>query len=308
MDIHLVDFYARLVVIAAVVLLGFLLGRLKWISERTNKDLVNLLLMVFMPAALFSAFSPDHSDDTVGLFFSGLLAGVVVLTSLALLSRIIFNKHFIKGEARFESQFALIFNNATFLGYPIVATTFGPAGLIPYSGFIIAFNLALFSYGVFLFERKLSWKLVRETLTNPNIIAVLLGLIVYLTHFRLPGPISDSISTVAAVMTPLSLICIGYMLSHANFIAAIKKLHLTATAIIQLIVGPIVTYLILSLLRFPAEVITICTLIQALPTATSLALFAKKYEGNHVQASELVSISTILSAVTLPFIIWLLLS
>ena len=40
-----------------------------------------------------------------------------------LLAALIFNKAFYKGELRFESQFALIFNNATFLGYPIISST-----------------------------------------------------------------------------------------------------------------------------------------------------------------------------------------
>jgi len=130
----------------------------------------------------------------------------------------------------------------------------------------------------------------------------------FLLRFNLPDPVTQSVSIVAAATTPLSLICIGYMLSHAKIKKAIKKWRLGATALIQLTIGPIATYLILTTLNFPPEVIMVCTLIQALPTATSLALFAKQFDGDEVQASELVSLSTLLSCLTLPFIIWLLLS
>ena len=307
MDIDLGDFYSRLIAVGIIVVLGFFLGKIKWISDKTNKQLVNLLLMVFMPAALFSAFPSKYSEESLQVFLAGLAGGVIVMTALVLVSKLVFNKWFYKGEIRFESQFAFIFNNATFLGYPIIATTFGAAGLVPYSGFIIAFNVALFSYGVFLFERKLSWRLVRDTLLNPNIIAVLLGLLLFLINWQLPLPVTSAVGFVGGAMTPLSLICIGYMLSHARFLELIRKWRLFVAAIVQLTLGPTLTFLLLSLFDFPREVIVVCTLIQALPTATSLGLFADKYGGNEVEASELVAISTVLSVGTLPVMIAVLL-
>jgi predicted permease len=225
------------------------------------------------------------------------------MLTVIVVSRIIFNKYFFKGELRYESQFAFIFNNATFLGYPIVATTFGETGLIPYCGFIVAFNIALFSYGIFLFERKFTMRLIKEIVTNPNIIAVLLGVLVFLFHITLPTAITGAVTFTAAATTPLSLICIGFMLSHANFFKIIKKWRLIATAVIQLVLAPILTYAILTALHFPPLVIIICTLIQALPTATSLGLIAEKYGGNDIESSELVALSTVLSIATLPLII-----
>jgi predicted permease len=51
----------------------------------------------------------------------------------------------------------------------------------------------------------------------------------------------------------------------------------------------------------------VCTLIQALPTATSLGLFATKYGGNNIESSELVTISTVFSVITMPLMVLLLL-
>lgn len=303
MDINLSDFYVRLGTIAIILVLGFLLGKLKWISAATNKQLVNLLLMVFMPAALFSAFPAEYSDESLQMFFSGLLGGVVVMFALLLVAKVIFNKFWYKGEVGYQSQFAFIFNNATFLGYPIVAHTFGEAGIIPYCGFIIAFNVALFSYGVWLFERKLNWRLVRGTLLNPNIIAVLLGMVVFLVGLQVPKAVDEAVGFVGSATTPLSLICVGFMLSQAKFGKLIKKWRLLMTAVVQLVIGPTATYFLLSWLQFPQEVVVVCTLIQALPTATSLGLFAAKYGGDEESASELVTISTLFSVVTLPVII-----
>ncbi len=307
MQIELTDFYSRLGTIALILLLGFLLGELKLISPKTNKDLVNLLLTVFMPASLFLAFPTSYSEETSDLFLYGLLAGFLVMFAVIILSRLIFNKTFFKHEQqRSAVQFALIFNNATFLGYPIIASTFGETGIIPYCGFIIAFNIALFSYGVYLFKHKLDLKLILGVLTNPNIIAVILGVIIFLTGFTVPSFIKDAVQFTGNATTALSIICVGYMLSNAKIHRLLKKWKLILTALIQLILGPLLTWALLSALNFPSAVIMVCTLIQALPTATSLGLFASKYGGDETEASELVTISTLLSIVTMPLMVSLL--
>ncbi|MDO4271711.1 MAG: AEC family transporter [Candidatus Saccharibacteria bacterium] len=307
MNIPLGDFYSRLGTIALILVLGYFLGKKKLISTDTNRVIVNLLLCVFMPASLFVAFPTTYTDELSYLFLAGLAAGVIVMLALILLSLVIFNKKLYKGKFRYESQFALIFNNATFLGYPIIASTFGEIGVVPYCGFIIAFNIALFSYGVYLFQRKLTTKLFREVITNPNIIAVALGVIFFVAGIKLPSFMHDAIQFTGNATTALSIICIGFMLSKANFKVLFKKWRLIVTALIQLILGPLVTWTLLTAMRFPDQVIIVCTLIQALPTATSLGLFAAKYDGNEIESSELVAVSTLLSIVTMPVMVGILL-
>jgi predicted permease len=307
MQIELTDFYSRLGTIALILALGFFLGKAKIIDTKFNKTLVNLLLMVFMPASLFVAFPSAFDQATSDMFFKGMLAGAIVMFSLVVVSRIVFNKYIYKGELRYESQFAFIFNNATFLGYPIIASTFGQQGIIPYCGFIIAFNIALFSYGVFLFQRKVTAKLFLGIITNPNIIAVVAGMVLFMTGFKLPSFVMDAAQFTGNATTALSVICIGFMLSHAKFLKLLKKWRLILTAIVQLVLGPLITYGLLRALSFPDEVVYVCTLIQALPTATSLGLFAAKYGGNDIESSELVTISTALSLGIMPLMVWLLL-
>lgn len=308
MVFELADFYSRLGTIALILLLGFLLGKTKLIDTKVNKGLVNLLLSVFMPASLFAVFPTSYDETISQLFFSGLVAGFIVMLALILMSKIIFSKPFYRGEFRFESQFALIFNNATFLGYPIISSTFGHEGVVPYCGFIIAFNIALFSYGVYLFKRKIDKELFIGITKNPNIIAVILGVIVFMAGIQLPSFVTEAVTFTGNATTALSIICIGFMLSRADFKAILKKWRIVATSLIQLILAPLATWALLTFMRFSTEVITVCTLIQALPTATSLGLFAAKYGGNEIESAELVAMSTLLSIVTMPIMVTILLA
>ena len=132
-------------------------------------------------------------------------------------------------------------------------------------------------------------------------------MVLFLLIIHLPSFLTDAVGYVGGATTPLSIICIGFMLSQSKLFKVFKKWRLLVTALIQLIIGPLVTWGILTLLGFPTEVVQVCTLIEALPTATSLGLFAVKYGGNAVESSELVTISTLASIVTMPIMVMLLL-
>lgn len=310
MDLDFNKFYSSLVVIVIIIAFGLFLGKIKWIDKGTNKKLVNLLLMVFMPASLFNAFPGEFSEEFSSLFFMGLVGGVVTMLLVIIAAKLVYNKKFFPGELTYEAQFSFAFNNATFLGYPLISMAFGERGIVPYCGFIIAFNLALFSYGVWLFERKITPKFILKTLINPNILAVILGMVFFLNRFNVSSelPIThDAIKYIAGATTPLSLLCVGYMLSTADLKKLLKKWRLFIVAAIQLIFAPAITFLVTKILfGFPDEVVLICTLIQALPTATSLGLFAEKYGGDVAEASQIVVISTLMSIITMPVVMTVL--
>ena len=304
MDIDFSKFYSSLLVIIIIIAFGLFLGKIKWIDKGTNKKLVNLLLMVFMPASLFNAFPSEYSNEFSGLFFMGLVGGVVTMLLVIIAAKLVYNKKFFPGELTYEAQFSFAFNNATFLGYPLISMAFGERGIVPYCGFIIAFNLALFSYGVWLFERKITPKFILKTIFNPNIIAVIIGMLLFLNRVNITTylPIfHDAVKYVAGATTPLSLLCVGYMLSTADLKKLLRKWRLFIVAAVQLIFAPLITFFVTKILfNFPDEVVLICTLIQALPTATSLGLFAEKYGGDVAEASQIVVISTLMSIVTMP--------
>jgi predicted permease len=306
MLIDLNIFYASLITIAVIIILGFILGKKGWIDEHLNKKLINLLLMVAMPCALFNAFPDVFHIEALWLLIWGIGAGGLIFLVMIILSKLLFLKKFSR-KNYFEYQFAFVFNNAVFLGYPLISTIFGADGLISYAGFVLVFNLMLFGYGVMMFEKKFDLRHLARALVNPNIIAVLLGALVFVFSFQLPAPLTTSIDYIGAIMTPLSLICIGYMLSRAQLAKVFSNLKIVLTCAAQLILGPLVAFGIMKLIGAPDSVLTIIVLIQALPTATTLGLFAEKYDRDTENASGLVVVSTILSAITLPLIVFFVL-
>ena len=303
MQVDLSIFYSSLASVALIVGLGWVAGKRGWIDEHTNKTLVNLLINVAWPCALLGAFPGEFRPEYLNSFLYGLGGGVVVLLTAIVVSKLLFPRRR-NPKNYFEYQFAFIFNNASFLGFPLVNAIYGQAGLVPYAGFIVVFNLALFGYGVSLFRQQFRLKDLGRTLVNPNVIAVVVGFLLFLFSMKLPGFVGNAVGYTGAMMTPLSLIAIGYMLSRANLLQVLRRKILVLTCLAQLILGPLITFVVLKLIGAPNDVIHILVLIQALPTATSLGLFAEKYRDDTGSASELVAISTVLSALTLPLVMW----
>lgn len=299
--IYLGIFYSKLATVGLIILLGFIIGKTKNLTETTNKQLTNLLLSIAMPASLFMAFPREFDQEVFADFAAGFLGGISISIVLILLSKVLFLKKFLHSKA-FEHQFAFIFNNAGFLGYPLIQALFGEKMLMAYCGFSLVFNVSLFSYGVFLFERKVSKEAILKMIFNPNILAVFFGFILFIVPFKLELPefVTDFLTYIGGIMTPLSLICIGFLLSKAKISNIFKKPQLFATCLLQLLLGPILTLAIVSILDLPANIKVMLVLLQSLPTATTLGLFAEKYNRDTAEASEVVMVSTLLSIVTLP--------
>ncbi len=299
--ISLSIFYSNLATVGLIVLLGFALGKKHWIVEHTNRQITEILLSVAMPAALFMTFPRKFDYASLNDFLAGLVGGLFVFLALIIISRLLFRPKNLHSRAH-SHQFAFVFNNASFLGYPLVYALFGESMLMAYCGFSVVFNISLFSYGIYLFEKRISRETLKKVVFNPNIIAILLGFLVFISPYDIPIPgfIDDFLGYIGGVMTPLSLICIGYLLSRANLLGIWQKKRLFITCGLQLILGPILTLGVVSLLGLPAHVKVMLVLLQSLPTATTLGLFSEKYGGDVVEASEIVMISTFMSVITLP--------
>jgi len=137
-------------------------------------------------------------------------------------------------------------------------------------------------------------------------VAVTLGLIFFLASISLPLPAASAVTYLANLTAPLSLLLIGVLLSQANWKEFLGKKRLYFTCVLKLLLVPIITYVLLYVLGAPLLIRQVFVLIQALPTATALVLFAEKYNNDSIEGSELVFMSTVLSVVTIPIMMYFL--
>jgi len=253
------------------------------------------------------SFPNEFNTQDLKLFLWGISGSIIVLTILILLSQVIFSKKIVKKDNH-EYKFAFAFNNTSFIGYPLVSTAFGADGLVVYAGFMLPWVITLFTYGVSLFKKDYNWIDTLKALTNPNVIGIILGAFVFIMGFNLPEVADRTLVLIAALTTPLALFCIGFMLSKANIKTLFKRWQVVFVCLLQLIFAPILTFIILKIINAPTIVISVIVLMQMLPTAATLALFNKKFKIKNTESGEIVTLSTLLSALTVPILIFILLN
>ena len=299
------DFYMGIIVIIILIGIGTLLTKVKIINDDAAKFLSNLILSVALPVAFFNSFPAEFSFDKLNLFLWGAACAVITLTILILISQLLFAKKIMK-RANHEYKFAFAFNNTSFIGYPLVSMAYGPDGLVAYAGFMLPWVIALFTYGVSLFKDNYSWRDTLKVFTNPNIIGIISGALVFIFSFNLPIVVDRTVNLIAGITTPMALFCIGFMLFQTKIKGLFKRWQVVFVCLLQLIIPPLFTFFFLKLIGAPVVVVSVLTLMQMLPTAATLGLFAQKNDIKDSEAGEIVTLSTILAAITVPILIYLL--
>jgi malate permease and related proteins len=155
--------------------------------------------------------------------------------------------------------------------------------------------------GVMIMNGKKELKIVKA-LTNPAIVAVLAGSILFFFSIKLPLPIFKTLDMVGSITTPLSMIVIGSMLAELNFQELFNDFSVYYSAVARLLIIPLGAALILNLCGIEHNLLRICIIAAAMPAGTMTAILAKKYNQNTLLASRIVFISTVLSILTLPII------
>lgn len=147
-------------------------------------------------------------------------------------------------------------------------------------------------------------RLLGEVLRNPLILATAAGLLFNLAEIPIPTFAMDTLQRLGACAIALGLICVGASLSIQGLGAAAKVMVWMLA--VRLFVMPILAIMIaLALPLAPTEKYMLL-LFSTLPTASAAYILAVRMGGDGRSVAATTSLSTLLSALTIP--LWLYLS
>lgn len=197
--------------------------------------------------------------------------------------------------------FGGLLGNVAYIGPPFINSLFDQAsGTI---SILIAVHIFIaFSFGVYILERSNQQtsgilSIAKSLLKNPLIIAVIVGVIIYLAQIPIPEPIVKFLSMLAQSASPVVLIAIGtFLVKHWSIKQGIK--HVVTISAIKLLAMPLL--FAGALLIFPnSQNISISILEAAMPVALTNFALAEMYKMDRYIMSSAIIISTITSVVTL---------
>lgn len=291
----------------AAMAVGFFGAKLKLIDQEFNRKLSKLLLTLIHPCMILYSVLGKERLLTGGqvLCLSALSVGcyLVLFPLSALLVRLLR----VPREDWGTYRFMLVFSNVGFMGYPVAEALFGPDSAFHVTIFVLIFQFVSYSAGVNLIAGES--RLLRfdaKIFCRPLVIAALLALVIYLTGFQIPAPLDGMISYVGRISTPLSMIIIGCSLAGIPLRQVLGNWRVYVLTAVKMVAIPIFACLLLRPFLRETMMLQVTTVMLSMPVGTTAATMALVYGGNEKLASSGVFMTTILSLLTIPAILWLL--
>ena len=280
--------------------LGYALKKWNMYEDDTLKTINKLVFKVFLPVYLFnSIYTTDLSevfDIKVILFaVAGLLLWYLLLMGIIPLIEKKNAKRGVMVQGMFRSNFVLF-------GLPVAISLCGEDKIGITSllmGIIVPiYNvLAVVTLECFRGGRTSIKKIARGIVTNPLIIASLLGVLAYMIKLKLPYAVEKPMIDVGKIATPLALIALGGGFQFSRIKGDMKQLVLSVAG--KLIVSSLFMVIPAILLGFRNEVLVPILLMSGAPTAVSSYTMAQQMGGDGDLAGEIVVFSTVISIFTI---------
>lgn len=298
-----------------LILLGSALAHIRFLGAQFISDLNKLAFWVALPALIFtSADSQAGADGQTWRLFAVMVAATLLISLIAWAASWALG---LPGTAHGTFVQSAFRGNLAYIGVPVLANSFGavtaPGGVKPMATAVVVMVLTMAFYNILAVVvlqasqhslQKMKWGVMAKSIgTNPLLIAGLLGLVVPLLHVPLPGFLDHALQMLGAAAVPIALLCIGGSLVMVPLRG--KQISIIAAALLKVAGVPLLVLLLAHVAGLDPTSRRIALVLAACPTAAAAFVMARQMNGDEGLASGSIALSTILSAFSLAFALWL---
>ena len=290
----------------ALILLGFLLCRYTALRRNVWDGVDHLVYYVLFPSLLFYSIVKSTLDlrAASGLMTAGALLGVSSVGLTYLLPWLpLVGKRIDRRQHAASVQVGFRFNS--FIGLAIAERLGGTSGLLMIA-LLIGLSVPVFNIAaVWPMAHHARVGFLRELRRNPLIIATVTGLLANLLGWHLPVWAQPTVAELGTASLPIGLMAAGAGMQFGALRRA--KLLGALVLLVRHVLTPLTALAAAWLLGLSHTQATILLAFSALPTASSCYVLAARmgYDGAYV--ASLVTLSTLLGMLSLPFALSVLL-
>ncbi len=278
------------------------------INDAASNRMSKLIIEIGQPLLIIgSLISKDFSWELLKAGLVYLLVGFLLHPLMALFA-LLSGRFFPDPDERKLSQFALIFTNCAFIGFPILATVFPENGTFYGSFFVIGFHIYMWTLGIYMLSRgrddiKLTPK---KAFINFGTVPCAIGLALYLLKAVIPMPalVTDFCGYMGGICMPISVLITGALLATQKPRDILTNKHLYLFNAIKLIILPLFVCALSKLVTLGLpnsyELVMFATVIAAMPSAATITMLSELYGIKPGYAAQTVGSSSLLSVATLP--------
>ena len=295
--------------LVALVVVGYVAGKLGYLGGDFDRQLSSVVINITCPALILSSAMTGESPDRryiLPLLLISTLTYILLAAAGFWLPRLLTKRRDDEGAI----GFALMFGNVGFMGYPVVASIFGPEAVFYAAVLNVVNTFAVFTLGTILitgrnevggerFQKKALY-------STPMLAAYLTMAIVALEIDNIPAVVSQPLSMLGAITVPAALLIIGSSMSHLSLRTMLGNRTVYATTLLRLVLLPVGVHYLMRLVGFDPFVVNINTLVIAMPVATYGTILCLKYKKDTTMITEVTFVTTLLAMVSIPLLVTLL--
>ncbi|MEK4384410.1 AEC family transporter [Solibacillus sp. FSL W7-1464] len=293
--------------IVAPILVLLIIGAILQRKFQFNlKALSHLITYCFMPAAVFiNIYETSIEVSVLGqiTIFIILFIGAQMLLSQMLAKLLKLDR---KESAVFKNSVVLI--NSGNYGIPVAQMIFAtqPIGVAIQVILVIFQNMTTYTYGLYnlISSTKSGIAIVRDFLKMPIVHALIIGAALNYFHVPIPETFSIPLEHIADGFVAVALITLGAQLSTIEMRTMFNK-TIFVSCFTRLIIGPATALIIIFALGLDGVVAQSLFIASAFPTSRNSSSLALEYDIESATAAQTVLFSTIISCLTVTFVIYL---
>ena len=286
--------YYEILSICAPVLICAFIGYCwgKYSPDFNHQLISSLVFNIGVPCLIVSKLGAIKL--TAGGLLSIATATVLILLLMAISASIcskIFN-YSLKDFA-----LPLIFPNSGNMGLPLVLFAFGDAGLsiaLAVFSIIMVIHVTL---GISYISNERTW---RQLGASPIIYATAIAIAMILFGIELPTWAGNTVDLLGAFPIPLMLIMLGVSLAQLKAFEISQSLYISA---LRISLGFVCAFIITELFGIEGYQQGVFLLLFSMPVAVMNFLLAQQFDRNPKQVASCVVVSTLMSFLTLPWLI-----
>lgn len=279
--------------------LGYFLKLIGMFDKKLLDSMNNLVFKAFLPVLLFNNIYKTNLEGALNVkllsfAFLAVICIFLIVTFLVPLMEKDNRKRGVMIQGMFRSNFVIFGLTVASAMYDentvgIIAILVGI--IIPTFNILAVVCLEMFRGG------KLNVKqLIKGVITNPLIIASVIGIAFLYLRIKLPTAVENSVNDIAKIATPLSLILLGGSFAFKDVKKYLKPMIIIVIG--RLVVVPGIVIPISVLAGFRNIDLLGLLLIFASPTAVSSFTMAQKMDGDSDLAAQIVVFTSAFSVIS----------
>ncbi len=281
----------------ALMVIGAILYKGGFITSEGSKSIANIAIYVASPAVVLNslarAFDPARAIEAAACAALAILFTLVCIVVARLVYR----------DSNHIAQLGIMVSNMGFIGIPLVQTVIGEEYVFYISACIAAQIFMTWTYGVYLVTQDKSVISAKKIFTNPCVIAVLVGVVLFCCSIELTGVPGSVVTSLSGLNTGLAMMVLGVYLAQADLRSLVRTRSLYKASFIRLVLTTAIIIALLIPVPLSSGIKLVLLIGFSAPCGTVTAIFPQLFGGDYRYGAALSTASTLMSIVTMPLML-----